>query len=73
MKLISWNVNGIRACMTKGFKDFKACSPKTRAYIISSQNEITSKLYGDISKQCSEVNKEVEKEVKIETPNVTTI
>ena len=22
MKLISWNVNGIRACMTKGFKDF---------------------------------------------------
>ena len=58
---------------TKGFKDFKACSPKTRAYIISSQNEITSKLYGDISKQCAEVNKEVDKEVKIETPNVTTI
>ena len=22
MKLISWNVNGIRACLTKGFKDF---------------------------------------------------
>ncbi|MBR3002703.1 MAG: exodeoxyribonuclease III [Clostridia bacterium] len=22
MKLISWNVNGIRACVTKGFKDF---------------------------------------------------
>lgn len=22
MKLISWNVNGIRACMTKGFEDF---------------------------------------------------
>ena len=22
MKLISWNVNGIRACITKGFKDF---------------------------------------------------
>lgn len=22
MKLISWNVNGLRACMTKGFKDF---------------------------------------------------
>ena len=22
MKLISWNVNGIRACMTKGFMDF---------------------------------------------------
>ena len=22
MKLISWNVNGLRACMTKGFADF---------------------------------------------------
>ena len=22
MKLISWNVNGIRACINKGFKDF---------------------------------------------------
>ena len=22
MKLISWNVNGIRACLTKGFSDF---------------------------------------------------
>lgn len=22
MKLISWNVNGIRACVTKGFMDF---------------------------------------------------
>ena len=22
MKLISWNVNGIRACLTKGFADF---------------------------------------------------
>ena len=22
MKLISWNVNGIRACITKGFMDF---------------------------------------------------
>ena len=22
MKLISWNVNGIRACLNKGFKDF---------------------------------------------------
>lgn len=22
MKLVSWNVNGIRACLTKGFKDF---------------------------------------------------
>ena len=22
MKLISWNVNGIRACITKGFKEF---------------------------------------------------
>ena len=22
MKLISWNVNGIRACLTKGFVDF---------------------------------------------------
>ena len=22
MKLISWNVNGFRACMTKGFMDF---------------------------------------------------
>ena len=22
MKLISWNVNGIRACVNKGFKDF---------------------------------------------------
>lgn len=22
MKLISWNVNGLRACMTKGFMDF---------------------------------------------------
>ena len=21
MKLISWNVNGIRACLTKGFED----------------------------------------------------
>ncbi|MEE0843860.1 MAG: exodeoxyribonuclease III, partial [Ruminococcus sp.] len=21
-KLISWNVNGLRACMTKGFEDF---------------------------------------------------
>ena len=24
MKLISWNVNGLRACMTKGFADFLA-------------------------------------------------
>ena len=24
MKLISWNVNGLRACMTKGFNDFLA-------------------------------------------------
>ena len=22
MKLISWNVNGIRACLNKGFSDF---------------------------------------------------
>ena len=22
MKLISWNVNGIRACVNKGFKEF---------------------------------------------------
>lgn len=22
MKLISWNVNGLRACVTKGFEDF---------------------------------------------------
>ncbi|MEG2597550.1 MAG: exodeoxyribonuclease III, partial [Oscillospiraceae bacterium] len=22
MKLISWNVNGLRACMKKGFMDF---------------------------------------------------
>ena len=22
MKLISWNVNGIRACLTKGFENF---------------------------------------------------
>ena len=22
MKMISWNVNGIRACITKGFYDF---------------------------------------------------
>ena len=22
MKLISWNVNGLRACLTKGFLDF---------------------------------------------------
>lgn len=22
MKLISWNVNGIRACINKGFKEF---------------------------------------------------
>lgn len=28
MKLISWNVNGLRACMNKGFGDFlKECSP----------------------------------------------
>lgn len=28
MKLISWNVNGLRACMNKGFADFlKECSP----------------------------------------------
>ena len=26
MKLISWNVNGLRACMTKGFADFLAAS-----------------------------------------------
>ena len=24
MKLISWNVNGLRACVTKGFMDFFA-------------------------------------------------
>ena len=22
MKLVSWNVNGLRACVTKGFSDF---------------------------------------------------
>ena len=22
MKLVSWNVNGLRACMNKGFKNF---------------------------------------------------
>ena len=22
MRLISWNVNGLRACLTKGFMDF---------------------------------------------------
>ena len=22
MKLISWNVNGLRACMNKGFKEY---------------------------------------------------
>ena len=22
MKIISWNVNGLRACMNKGFKEF---------------------------------------------------
>ena len=26
MKLISWNVNGLRACMNKGFADFLAAS-----------------------------------------------
>ena len=26
MKLISWNVNGLRACMTKGFADFMTAS-----------------------------------------------
>ena len=26
MKLISWNVNGLRACMNKGFQDFLANS-----------------------------------------------
>ena len=26
MKLVSWNVNGLRACMTKGFADFLAAS-----------------------------------------------
>ena len=26
MKFISWNVNGLRACMTKGFADFFAAS-----------------------------------------------
>ena len=26
MKLISWNVNGLRACMNKGFQDFLAAS-----------------------------------------------
>ena len=26
MKLISWNVNGLRACMNKGFADFMAAA-----------------------------------------------
>lgn len=26
MKIISWNVNGLRACMDKGFKEFLECS-----------------------------------------------
>ena len=26
MKLISWNVNGLRACMNKGFEDFLRAS-----------------------------------------------
>ena len=51
---------------TKGFKDFKACSPKSRAYIISSNNKLTSKLYEDISKQCADIRNEV----KLETEKV---
>ena len=58
-----------RVGTTRGFKDFKACSPKTRAYIISSQNELTSKLYSDISKQCTEP----QKEVQLEASKVSTI
>lgn len=49
---------------TKGFKDFKACSPKSRAYIISSNNKLTSKLYEDISKQCTERSNEVKLEAE---------
>ena len=49
---------------TKGFKDFKACSPKSRAYIISSNNKLTSKLYEDISKQCADIRNEVKLEAE---------
>ena len=37
MKLISWNTNGIRACLNKGFMDFfKEIDPYLRNIILSS-------------------------------------
>lgn len=46
MKLISWNVNGIRACLTKGFEDF---FKHADADIFSIQESKMQENQGDIS------------------------
>ena len=41
MKLISWNVNGLRAAMTKGFMDaFDALDDR---YVLLTRNKITTR------------------------------
>jgi hypothetical protein len=49
---------------TKGFKNLMACSPKNRAYIISSSNEMTAKLYEGINKECIEIRNEIKREAE---------
>ena len=44
MKLVSWNVNGLRAAMQKGFKDF------SDFIMISRQSAITSVVGDDFEK-----------------------
>ena len=39
MKLISWNVNGLRACVGKGF--LRLLQRTTSRYILSTRNKIT--------------------------------
>ena len=46
MKLISWNVNGIRACVKKGFQDFFSktdadifCLQETKMQIVEGQED----------------------------------
>lgn len=54
MKLISWNVNGIRACLKKGFLDFFI---KIDSDIFCIQETKIQVIEGDISKDAEEIIK----------------
>ena len=59
MKFISWNVNGLRACLGKGFLDFFAeadadvvCLQETKMQEGQAELELPDKLFGDGKIHC---------------------